>query len=185
MDRVRNSGIRFREAILRALLNDRDCDDDTAIATAGGGRKVDVRWRRHGIYRIIRLREEDSTGWDVAAQALKDKVESESIDRITAVTWAVMKHFDNDNEAAMDKAGLASFRRWREDGYAPMARTIWERVATLSADEAADWLTQLERQMAQTAGKRNRGWIERLDQQIATLHSLSGRTHRTPPVLDR
>ena len=171
----------LREAILQTLLDAPDSDDDSALATAGGGRKVDVRWRRHGIYRVIRLREAEAAVWDVPASALKDKVDSECIDQITAVTWAIMKYFADDNEAAMDKAGLADFPQWCDDGYAPMARTIWERVAALNADEATDWRDQLDRQMAPTAGKRSRSWIEKLDQQIALLRGLSGGKALEPP----
>lgn len=160
------TAIRSREAILQTLLDDRDCDDDTALAIAGAGRKADVRWRRHGIYRAIRLREADATAWDIPASALRGKVDSGCIDEITAVTWAVMKYFDGDNEAAINKAGLADLPQWRNDGYAPMARAIWERAAALSADEATEWRDRLDRQMAMAVGKRSRRWIEKLVQQI-------------------
>lgn len=175
------TGTRSREAILQTLLDDLDCDDDTALAIAGGGRKADVRWRRHGIYRVIRLREADAIAWDIPATALRSKIDGERIDEITAVTWAVMKYFGRDNEAAMNKAGLADLPQWRNDGYAPMARAIWERAVALTADEATEWRDRLDRQMAMAVGKRSRRWIEKLVQQITVLRGLSSGEALEPP----
>lgn len=174
-------GIRAREAILQALLNDPACSDDRALAIAGGGRKADVGWRRRGIYAVIRLREENATAWDVPARYLKAKVEDEGISKITAVIWAVMKHFDQDDEVAMRQAGLAGFRQWRDDGYAPMARAIWEKVATLDGARQMAWRDLLARQMARTVGKRSLAWIRELEQQVDVLRGLSDREAPRPP----
>ena len=167
------------KAILQILLGNPNCDDMSALSGAGGGRTDDVRWRRHvrwrrrWIYAVIRLRDENATTWEIPPDALEEKVTQESITLIMAVTWASMKHFDDDDETAMRKAGLLEFDRRTVDGYASMIRTIWQRIRKLDSETLADWRVRLEEQMERSVGGRSRNWIAKLDEQIAALHDLS------------
>ena len=80
----------------------------------------------------------------------------------------------------MRKAGLAGFKQWSNDGYAPIVRTIWERVVELDPDALADWRERLAQQMARSVGERSsRTWIEKPERQIAVLSGLSGQDDRS------
>lgn len=176
------SGLACRQAILQILLDDPDCSDDRALSDAGGGKKEDVRWRRRGIYTVIRLSEECATAWEIAPRSLKEEVSRKAIDQIVAVTWAVMKH-PGDSAKAVRHAGLAGFEQWSDDGYAPMAHTVWESVAELNPETRTDWRIRLDRQMAQSVGhRRSRTWIEKLERQVAVLRGLSLRGGSNPPA---
>ena len=115
------------EAILACLLSNPSAGDEQVRRSAPDLSILigEVRWFRRCIYRVIRLLEEGATCWNIPQEKLRKAVEKKELDKITAATWAVMRHPNLQEHDALEAAGVET---GYAKGYASEVRPIFREA---------------------------------------------------------
>ena len=155
------------EELLRILLDNprvEDGDVRSAVSYRLGQDHSDdlerhIRWRRRGIYAIIRMLELEAG--QAVVESLEDVKAADGIEQWAKVYWMLVNAKRLRNKNAAD-AGMEELRSWDDCGYAPMANAVLDRLAGVAEQERGRIAEELAAQLSQRDRSKFEGQIAQL-----------------------
>lgn len=148
LDNPRFEDIEVRGAVSHRLEQDHSDDLERHI-----------RWRRRGIYAIVRMLELEAG--QAAVESLEDVKAADGIEQWAKVYWMLVNARRLRNKKAAD-AGMEELRSWDDIGYAPMANAVLDRLAGIAEQERGRIAEELAAQLSQQYRSKVAGQIAKL-----------------------